>query len=190
MKKIASVLLILILTSTFLYNVVGYYLLVSLEKEQAWVSTVQEKSDNNFRVLKLNASVYSFMEDTDFEYVNENITINKQVFHVFKKRIHDNIISLYYLPNKQQSATDISLKKLVDNDLFENAPLSKKPLEKLFKSFIKDYVPTTNNGYSEQLNNKTVILLFDDKHPNGILHSGYLSIAYSPPKTAQSLLLS
>ena len=188
MKKTATVLLILILTSTFLYNVVGYYLLVSLKKEQAWVSAVQKDSNCNFKVIKLNASLYSFMEDTDFEYVNENVIINKNVYHVFKKRIKDNIISLYYLPNKQQSTTEINLKKLVDNDLFENAPLSKKPLEKLFKSLIKDYFPS--NYYSEEYNAQSyVALLCDDSHPNGRLHAGFKTLAYSPPKTSQSLLL-
>lgn len=190
MKKTAIALLILILTSTFLYNVVGYYLLVSLEKEQAWVSTVQEKSDTNFKILKLNASVYSFIEDSDFEYVNENITINKKVYHVFKKRIHDNIISLYYLPNKTQSSAEINLKKLVDNDLFENAPISKKPLEKLFKSFIKDYFPISYNSCFELINNTTINSLKEDNHPNGLLHSGHLSILAVPPKTEQSIQLS
>jgi hypothetical protein len=187
MKKTASALLILILTSTFLYNVVGYYLLVSLEKEQAWVSAVQKSTNQNFKVIKLNASVYSFMDDTDFEFVNENVVINKNVYHVFKKRIKDNIISLYYLPNKQQSATQVSLKKLVDNDLYENAPLSKKPLEKLFKSLIKDYVPSQYYSKKHALET-SMAYLSDDSHPKGRLHAGYKTLAYAPPKTTSSLL--
>jgi len=181
MKKIATSLLLLILTTTFLYNAVGFHLLFSLNKEQAWVNAIEKKQNLNFKVLKLNATLYSFMEDTDLEYVNENITINKQVYHVFKKKIKDNIISLYYLPNKQQTSSDISLKKIVDNELFDNTPIGKKPLEKLFKSFIKDYVPNSLHGtdyYSNEIINNITLT----SHPNGILHSGYLSLVYSPPK--------
>jgi len=162
-------------------------LLVSLKKEQAWVSAVQKSSNQNFKVIKLNASVYSFIEDSDFEYVNENVVINKNVYHVFKKRIKDNIISLYYLPNKQQTTTEVGLKKLVDNDLFENAPLSKKPLEKLFKSVIKDYIPS--QYYSkETASNTSMADCSDDSHPKGRLQAGYKTLAYSPPKTTSSLL--
>ena len=180
MKRKASILLLLILTTTFLYNVIGFHLLFTLQKEQIWVVAMQNIPDSEFKLIRLNATLYSFTDDTEMEYVNENITINNKVFHIFKRQIQDNIISLYYLPNNQQSITDVNLKKLVDNDTFENAPLSKNPLEKLFKSFQKIYVQHNSNAFIFLDESKKSTLKFDF-YTQGILHSGYLSRANSPP---------
>jgi hypothetical protein len=183
MRRKASSLLILILTTTFLYNVIGVHLLFTLEKEQSWVVAKQNIPDSEFKVIKLNATLYTFTEDTEMEYVNENMTINNKVYHIFKRKIQDNIISLYYLPNKQQSATDINLKKLVDNDGPDNAPLSKKSMEKLFKSFVKNYVQYNSNTFVLLDESKKCSLKFDF-YPQGTLHSGYLLRADSPPDNA------
>ena len=180
MKRKASTLLLLILTTTFLYNVVGIHLLFTLEKEHSWVVAMQNIPDSEFKVIKINATLYSFTEDTEMEYVNENMTVNNKVYHIFKRKTQDNIISLYYLPNKQQSATDINLKKLVDNDETDNAPLSKKPLEKLFKTLLKNYVPHHSEAFVLWDGAKQFTLKFDF-HQQGILHPGYLFITDSPP---------
>ncbi|TRX24041.1 hypothetical protein FNW25_09270 [Flavobacterium franklandianum] len=180
MRKKVSTLLLLIITTTFLYNVVGFHLLFTLQKEHSWVVAMQNIPDSEFKVIKLNATLYTFTEDTEMEYVNENMTINNKVYHIFKRKIQDNIISLYYLPNKQQSTTDVNLKKIVDNDELDNAPLSKKPMEKLLKSVIKDYFPHSSNAFVFVYKSKECPLKFDF-HPQGILHSGYLSLADSPP---------
>jgi hypothetical protein len=180
MKRKASLLLLLILTTTFLYNVVGIHLLFSLQKEQEWVSVMQKIPDSEFKVIKLNATLYSFTEDSEMEYVNENITINNKVYHVFKRKIQDNIINLYYLPNKQQSITDVNLKKIVENDTSDNAPLSKKSVEKILKSFTNNYVQINLNTFGF-LDVSNSYILQSDFHPQGILNSGFLSRADSPP---------
>lgn len=183
MKRKASTLLLLILTTTFLYNVVGIHLLLTLQKEQAWVSVMQKIPDSEFKVLKMNATLYSFAEDVQMEYVNENVTVNNKTYHVFKKKIQDNIISLYYLPIEKQSSSDINLKKLVDYDTSENVPLSKKSVEKIFKSFTKNYVQIDSNSFSF-LNASDSYLLQNYFHPHGFLHSGYLTRDDSPPDMA------
>lgn len=180
MKRKASSLLLLIVTTTFLYNVIGFHLLFALQKEQSWVVAMQNIPDSEFKVIQLNATLYAFTEDTEMEYVNENMTINNKVYHVFKRKIHDNIINLYYLPNTQQSATDINLKKLVDNDAIEKAPLSKKQIEKLFKSFVQNFVQHNSNAFVLLDASGKCSIKFDF-YRQGILHSGYLSRADSPP---------
>ncbi len=182
MKRKSSTLLLLILTTTFLYNVVGLHLLLTLQKEQAWVAVMQKIPDSEFKVLKMDATLYSFTEDTEMEYVNENVTINNKTYHVFKKKIQDNIVSLYYLPNKQESSSDINLKKILDNDTSDNAPLSKKSVEKIFKSFTKNYVQINTNTFSflDEFNSYKPQ---SDFHPQGLLHSGYLTREDSPPDT-------
>lgn len=180
MRRKASSFLLLIVTATFLYNVIGVHLLFTLIKEHSWVVAMQNIPDSEFKVIKLNATVYTFTEDTEMEYVNENITINNKVYHIFKRKIQDNIINLYYLPNKQQSSTDINLKKLVDNEDPDNTPLSKKPIEKLFKAFLKNYVQHNSSAFVLLFESRKCSIKFDF-YPQGILHSGYLSRADSPP---------
>ena len=85
MKKKAILLLTLVLTITLFNNVVGYYLVYAFEKEQTWVNAKQNIPESEFSVIRLNATLYSFTEDTELEYVNENITIENVTYHIVKQ---------------------------------------------------------------------------------------------------------
>jgi hypothetical protein len=143
MKQIARLLLVVTLTSTFMYNVVGLYLAQFDKKEAHWIAKIERSNTKNFQVLKRNASVYSFIEDTDLEEVNENIVINNKVYHVFKKQILNNILYLYYLPNSVKTAQNLKLTKMVEAEMDETPSSNKKPIEKIMKSLVKDYLPST-----------------------------------------------
>lgn len=150
------------------------------QEEQAWVSSMEKKHDSEFQVIKLNATLYSFIEDTDFEYVNEDVVINNKSYHIFKKRIQNNILSLYYLRNSHQDAISQDLKDIVDNQLFNGSSSKESPVKKLLKSFLKDYV--ANSAVCVDFSPKTTILLIEPIiTPNQALDSGYISLSYSPP---------
>jgi hypothetical protein len=177
MKRIASLFL---LVSLF-YNVLGYYLMFSYQKEQAWVSAIENTPDSEFKVIELNATLYSFIEDTDFEYVNENVIIENKSYHIFKKRIHNNILSLYYLRNSYGDIIGKDLKDIVDNQLFDSTPSENAPIKKLLKTFLQDYIPNTTvcvhfSPNSDRDSKKLSSSL------NLELNSGYLSSLYMPPK--------
>jgi hypothetical protein len=151
------------------------------QEEQAWVSTMEKMPNPEFRVIELNATLYSFIEDTDFEYVNENVIIENKTYHVFKKRIYNNILSLYYLPNSHQDAIAKNLNDIVDNQLFNSTSSKESPVKKLLKSFLQDFIPNTPlcvhfypnaDLESEKLTAST----------NLDLNSGYLTKQYTPPK--------
>ena len=176
MKRIASLFLIV----TLFYNALGYYLMFAYQEEQAWVASFEKKQDSEFQVIQLNATLYSFIEDTDFEYVNEDVVINNKSYHIFKKRIQNNILSLYYLRNSHQDAISQDLKDIVDNQLFNGSSSKESPVKKLMKSFLQDYIPS--NTYCLDFSTKTVL------HPtesiitlNQSIDSGYISLSYSPP---------
>lgn len=176
MKRIASLFLI----ATLFYNVLGYYLMFAQQQEQAWVASMEKNDTSAFKVIHLNASLYSFIEDTDFEYVNENVTIHNKTYHVFKKRIQNNILSLYYLPNSHQDEVGKSLNDIVDNQLFNNSSSKDSPVKKLLKSFIKDYVAHEANNvcFSPKKVYETVAFNTTSKEA---IHAGYHSLSYSPP---------
>ena len=177
MKRIASLFL---LVSLF-YNALGYYLMFAYQDEQAWVSAMQKTPDSEFEVIELNATLYSFIEDTDFEYVNENVIIENKSYHIFKKRIQNNILSLYYLRNSYGDVIGKDLKDIVDNQLFDSTPSKNSPIKKLLKTFLQDYIPNTYvcvhfSPNSDVVSEKLTASL------NLELNSGYLSTKYTPPE--------
>ncbi|RDI56637.1 hypothetical protein [Flavobacterium glaciei] len=176
MKRIASLFLIV----TLFYNALGYYLMFAYQEEQAWVASIEKKQDSEFQVIQLNATLYSFIEDTDFEYVNEDVVINNKSYHIFKKRIQNNILSLYYLRNSHQDAISQDLKDIVDNQLFNGSSSKESPVKKLMKSFLHDYIPS--NTYCLDFSTKKVLHPTESIiTPNQSIDSGYISLSYSPP---------
>ena len=150
------------------------------QKEQTWVSSMEKIPSSEFQEIRLNASVYSFIEDTDFEYVNENVIIKNKSYHIFKKRIQNNVLSLYYLRNSYGDVIGKDLNEIVDNQLFDSTPSKESPAKKLLKSSLPDYIP--NNPIcidflaKANLNSIEPIIT-----PSKELNSGYISLSYSPP---------
>lgn len=177
MKKIASILLIITLTTSLLYSALEYYLIVLQEKEQNWVSKIQNAPESNFKVIKLNATLYTFIEDTDIENVNETVVLNHKVYHVFKRKIKDNILNLYYLGDENQTAIDVSLKDLIKEN---NSDKNSNPLKKLLKDFSKDYVVHSFEFIlkKELFNQKSQ---FNTENQN--VFQGFSILNIPPPKT-------
>ncbi|WP_264565601.1 hypothetical protein [Flavobacterium sp. N3904] len=180
MKKIASILVLSTLLVTLFYNVLGYRMLFAFEDEQEWVVAMKKIPDSEFKVINLNASLYTFAEDSDFEFVNENIIINNKSYHIFKKRIQNNILSLYYLPNINTDLTSSEIDELVNGQLFNSNNDNKVPSKKIMKSFVKDYFIE----YPESLvstNKKEIKSISLNSLPKENLLSAHLSAFYSPP---------
>jgi hypothetical protein len=176
MKRIASLFLVV----TLFYNVMGYYLMFAYQEEQAWISSMEKRQDSDFQIIKLNATLYSFIEDTDFEYVNEDVIINNKSYHIFKKRIQNNILSLYYLRNSHQDTISRDLKDIVDNQLFNGSSSKESPVKKLLKSFLKDYVPSTVDCFTFLPEKETeVVAIYENRTVS--LRSGHLALSYTPP---------
>lgn len=176
MKRIASLFLVLIL----FYNMLGYYLIFAQQKEQEWVASNEKNVVSTYKVLKLNASLYTFTDDTEFEYVNENVEINNKIYHIFKKRIQNNILSLYYLQNKEQDKASKELINIVDNQLFDNSPTKEMPVKKLLKSFVKDYV-VNDAAPIPFFTKKIIITTVFAATPIKAVQTGYYAMPYSPP---------
>jgi hypothetical protein len=165
------------LFTTLFYNAFEYYMIVKYEKEQSWVQSMQNKPDSEFKVIKLNATLYTFIEDSKIEQVNENVVINNKTYHIFKKSIKDNVLNLYYLGQENQDAIDVNFKNIVDSQ----SDSSKSPIGKLIKNFNKVYIAQNFDINPKQLpavNNVTASFKgIQTKAPI----SGYLDQLYSPP---------
>ena len=180
MKKIASLFLLSTLLVTLFYNVLGYRMLFAFEQEQEWVTTMKKIPDSEFKVINLNASLYTFVEDTEMEFVNENIVINKKKYHIFKKRIQNNLLQLYYLPTINSDLTSQEIEQLIDGQLSNYSNGNKESSKKIIKSFVIDYFiqyPQTIASVNK-IGDKTIPLKSISTEN---LLSGHLSSFYSPP---------
>lgn len=177
MKRIASLFLLV----TLFYNALGYYLMFAYQEEQAWVSAVQNSPHSEFKIIELNATLYSFIEDTDFEYVNENVVIENKSYHIFKKRIQNNILSLYYLPNTYGDIIGKDLNDIVDNQLFNSNSSKDSPVKKLLKTFLQDYIPSYSTGFNFILDSNLALQAYN-LIPKTTILQGHLSLLFTPPK--------
>lgn len=159
---------------------IGYYLMFAYKEQQAWVARMEKTSHTDFRVMRLNASLYSFADDTEFEEVNEDVIINNKSYHIFKKQVKDNVLSLYYLPNSNENTVSKDLNDIVDSQLFNSGNSKESPVKKLLKSFIKDYIDNPEVGIPTQTENLASTSLITTTVVN-FTESGHLSLPYSPP---------
>lgn len=142
LQKVTFGLALLLFLTVFLNNLAGCFLYFMQEKENNWVAKIQIKEGQVFKSIKFNASVYTFMEDTELETVNQNIEIDHKIYYVFQKQIKNNVLILYYLPNKNVSQTLVNITKIVEKDIdFVQNPV-KKGMQKSYKFFDKDYIST------------------------------------------------
>lgn len=176
MKRLATLFLIV----TLFYNMIGYYLMFAYKEQQAWVARMEKTTPADFRVLRLNASLYSFAEDTDFEEVNEDVIINKKSYHIFKKQVKNNVLSLYYLPNTDENTVSKDLNDLVQSQLFNTGSSKDSPAKKLLKSFIKDYIDNPEVSIPMPTQAVASSEAFATQGTE-FTNPGHLALPYSPP---------
>jgi type II secretory ATPase GspE/PulE/Tfp pilus assembly ATPase PilB-like protein len=159
MKRFASISLLALL----LYNAFGYYLLFAYEREQARVMALQDMPESAFQVLKFNLAIYTSVQNTDFEYVNEELLVEGKTYNIVKKRVQNDTLQMFYLRNFRQDELRQNLNEIVENQTLSNHSTDNSPIKQLLKSFIKDYIPQG-----------TFLLLFE---PNNLTTEGVVLTA-------------
>ena len=150
------------------------------QKEQIWVNAMEKTDDSNFEVIQLTINPYAYVVDSGIEEVNEDFVIENKSYHVFKKRIQNNVLKLYCLKNSHTEVLNKDLKKIVDSQLFDTSSNKENPNKKLMKSFIKDFIP--NDTIHLLITPKLVyhVSLYSNNLKSDLL-SGYFTTNYPPP---------
>jgi len=177
MKKIASLFLIV----TLFYNVLGFYITFAEQKEQMWVNAMEKNENQNFEIIEVKITPYAYVVDSGIEEANEDVVIKNKTYHVFKKRIQNNVLKLYCLKNSRNQVLSKDLKKMVDNQLFDTGSNKENSNKKLMKSFIQDYISSAV-AY-DVLAAKLVfpVIIYTSYNPKGDLLSGYFTTNDPPP---------
>lgn len=151
------------------------------QKEQVWVTAMEKTDNSNFEIIEVKISPYAYVVDSGIEDANEDFVINNKTYHVFKKRIQNNVLKLYCLKNSHNEALNRDLKKIVDSQLFDSDSNKENPSKKLMKSFIQDYIP----GDTINLIPVAIKLAFPvtliSFNPERSLLSGYFTTNDPPP---------
>lgn len=167
-----------------LYNAFGYYVLFAYEREQARVMTLQDLPESAFQVLKFNLAIYTSVQNTEFEYVNDELVVEGKTYNIVKKRVYNDSLQLFYLRNFRQDQLRENLNEIVSNQTLGNHSTEHMPVKQLLKSFIKDYIPTGTFLLSFEPNNLTtegVVLTATFKRYKD---SDYFSLNAPPPELA------
>lgn len=177
MKRIASLFLIV----TLFYNVLGFYIMFAEQQQQVWVNAMENTDNSNFEVIEIKIDPYAYIVDSGFEEANEDFIIENKTYHVFKKRIINNVLKLYCLKNSHLPVLSNDLKKIVDSQIFDTDSNKENPSKKLMKSFIQDFIPNDKINLVITDTKLFYTVILNSYNPKGKILSGYFTTNYPPP---------
>ncbi len=171
------------LLALFLFNAFGYYVLFAYEQHQVHSLVFSQLSDSDFTITKIPATLYTHVEDSDFEYVNTQINVAGKEYMVVKQRILHDTLFIYSLRNFKAENLTEKLNDFVVSQTIEKqtGTHSTSPIKNLLKSFIKVYLSNNGeifclfNSYPKSIQQKII-------SDADILISAEVSIFSPPPK--------
>lgn len=102
---------------------------------------METNDDSHFETIQVEIDPYGYVVDSGFENANQDIVSDGVSYHVFKKRIQNNVLTLYCLRNLDNEKFDSQLKKVVASQLFDSDSDNDQLDKRLMSSFFKDYIP-------------------------------------------------
>ena len=151
------------------------------QQQQVWVNAMEKTDNSNFEVIEIKINPYAYVVDSGFEDTNEDFVIENKSYHVFKKRILNNVLKLYCLKNSHKKVLSKDLKTIVDNQLFDTNSNKENPSKKLMKSFIQDYIPNATLNLVITTTKLISHVNLNSYNPEEDLLSGYFTANYPPP---------
>ena len=154
------------------------------QQEHAWVTAMEKNDNSNFEIIEVNITPYAYIVDSGIEDVNEDFVINNKTYHVFKKRIQNNVLKLYCLKNSHNEVFNKDLKKIVNSQLFDDNSNKENPSKKIMKSFIQDYIPSSAINLTPALVELVSVVILNSYTPQQNILSGHFITNYPPPDMA------
>ena len=151
------------------------------QQEQVWVTAMEKTDNSNFEIIEIKITPYAYVVDSGIEDANEDFVINNKTYHVFKKRIQNNVLQLYCLKSAHNEALNKDLKKIVDSQLFDDNSNKENPSKKLMKSFIQDYIQGNTIVFISTSIKLVSPVTLNSYPPQKNLLSGYFTTNDPPP---------
>jgi hypothetical protein len=129
------------LLGLLLFNAFGYYFLSVYQQEQAKHLAILQVKDADFTLIKLPASLYLHMENTDFEYVDQVFEHKNETYNKVKQRIFNDTLEIYCVRNVQHEKLKAHFNDYVSEQLDIDSNNEKdSPLKQLLNNFLKEYI--------------------------------------------------
>lgn len=135
-RPFAAIFLLVLL----LYNAFGYYALLAYEISQTRQFQLRELPDDAFSVVKIPVALYTHVEDTDFEYLEDVISYHGKTYNMVKKRVKNDTLHIYTLRNYRHEQAVSQLNSYVKDHISIEKSTKSTPTKKLIQAFLKDYI--------------------------------------------------
>jgi hypothetical protein len=133
----------LLLLSLLVYHTFGYYLYFALrqwEEKRVLQKELSQVPDNQLLLIKVPIPLYHQTDRDDFETTEGEVAYQGKFYEKVKQKVYHDTLYVYCLDNVQKARLMADLSEHTRSQL--DLPGNEKPgTAKLFKSFIKEYLP-------------------------------------------------
>jgi hypothetical protein len=180
MKQILSISLL----ACLLFNAFGYYILYGYEQQNARIDYLQDLPESAFQKMSFKLVDYTTVHNTDYEYVDNELILEGKTYHIIKKRILNDTLHLYYLPNTRQDQLRQNFSDVVEAQTVTKQSNNTTPLKQLLKNFLKDYISNDIFILVERYPNEMPEATVMGKATKNAPLSPYLPLHSPPPEAA------
>jgi hypothetical protein len=183
MKRLIAISFLFLL----LFNAFGYYLLFGYEQRQERSEQLANLPESAFEIVRLPASLYVHLEDTDFEMVDDVYTIEGKTYQVVKRRIVNDKLEIYCLRDFRQDELNRLLADYAHEQGITQSDDSNSdaPTKSFSKNFLKEYLPLSPISIVKTTSNtEGGILTTISVADASLLSVGHFSIPSPPPNAA------
>jgi hypothetical protein len=136
-------LLVISLLGLLVFNAIGYYALIAYEGVEAKRVAIASVQDANLIQFKFPATVYSHVENSDFEFLDGEYSHEGKTYVMVKKRIVNDTVEVYCLHNMKQDLLNDKLGEYVSAQTNDKSQHPASPVKQLVKNFLKEYLSDT-----------------------------------------------
>jgi hypothetical protein len=129
---------ILLLFSIVLNTLVHAGLLVC-EWQQARKMAIEAYFSQNYRVIKVPASLYLSARDSEFEAVAGKLNIDEEVYQLVKQRVKNDTLEIYCVRDLRSERLQAQFQDFIQKQLGHDGFPQDGPLKKMLKSQFKDF---------------------------------------------------
>lgn len=181
MKRLTA----LFLAGLFLFNLAGYRLFFHYVQKSADIR-YQQSLDNNTEdergmiTLKVDLNMPYLAQNTSFERVDGEITIDGKIYKYVKRKIHNGKLVLLCLPDEKRTKLKSSREEYfsIANNLAAHSDKQSAPKASFQKSITTDY---DSNILSYHINARVVTIHYGLPQSESFLSSTYQNLPAQPP---------
>jgi hypothetical protein len=135
MKRIAAILLLF----SIVLNALVHAGLLVFEWHQAHKAAIESYFSQNYRIIKVPASLYVHTRDSEFEAVEGQLNIDEEVYQLVKQRVKNDTLEIFCVRDLRSEKLQAQFQDFIQKQLGNGGFPNDGPLKKMLKSQFKDF---------------------------------------------------